>query len=139
MPEHFRRTAWSFTTQILALYTVLRAKKCLRKYSCPLPLEPRIFERQTNMLRGQLRGSSGSSQDIRKSPFQAVNNMLNRIAAFASACFDKLKRIFFKLWRRRQPAHALRADIAINQGSRPFAYPQVGKEFHPASSVSYRH
>src|SRR6478672_13923289 len=47
---------------------LLVPSKCLRKYSCPLPDEPSRFERQTNRLRGQLSGWSGSSQDICNSP-----------------------------------------------------------------------
>src|SRR5690242_12136040 len=35
---------------------LLVPSRCLRKYSCPLPLEPRMLERHTNMLRGQLSG-----------------------------------------------------------------------------------
>ena len=42
--------------------------RCFRKYSCPLPDEPSRLERQTNRLRGQFAGSSGSSQDIFNSP-----------------------------------------------------------------------
>ena len=42
--------------------------RCFRKYSWPLPLEPRRLERQTNRLRGQFFGSSGSSQDRRRVP-----------------------------------------------------------------------
>ena len=42
--------------------------RCLRKYSWPLPEEPRMLERHTNMLRGQLAGWSGSSQDILSEP-----------------------------------------------------------------------
>ncbi|MNC85668.1 hypothetical protein D3C83_12790 [compost metagenome] len=42
--------------------------RCLRKYSCPLPLEPSRLERQTNRLRGQFGGASGSSQLIFKEP-----------------------------------------------------------------------
>src|SRR3546814_9402080 len=42
--------------------------RCLRKYSWPLPDEPSRFERHTNMLRGQLAGSSGSKHDISSSP-----------------------------------------------------------------------
>src|SRR3546814_10061740 len=38
--------------------------RCLRKYSWPLPDEPSRFDRHTNMLRGQLAGSSGSKHDI---------------------------------------------------------------------------
>ena len=43
--------------------------KYLRKYSCPLPDEPRMFERQTNILRGKLLGWSGSLHDISSEPF----------------------------------------------------------------------
>ena len=39
-----------------------------RKYSWPLPELPRMFERHTNMLRGQFSGASGSSQDIASEP-----------------------------------------------------------------------
>src|SRR5512133_4089662 len=42
--------------------------RCLRKYSWPLPEDPRMLERQTNRLRGQLDGWSGSSQDIFRLP-----------------------------------------------------------------------
>src|SRR5689334_5847695 len=42
--------------------------RCFRKYSCPLPDDPSRLERQTNILRGQLSGWSGSSQDICSSP-----------------------------------------------------------------------
>src|SRR3990172_3428215 len=42
--------------------------RCLRKYSWPLPLEPRRLERHTNRLRGQFSGLSGSSQDIFRLP-----------------------------------------------------------------------
>ncbi len=41
---------------------LLVPSRCLRKYSCPLPEEPRMLERHTNMLRGQLSGWSGSVQ-----------------------------------------------------------------------------
>src|SRR3546814_9747439 len=37
--------------------------RCLRKYSWPLPDEPSRFDRHTNMLRGQLAGSSGRSEE----------------------------------------------------------------------------
>src|SRR3990167_2881295 len=47
--------------------------RCLRKYSWPLPDEPRMLERHTNMLRGQLAGLSGSWQDIFSEPsFKAL-------------------------------------------------------------------
>src|SRR4029079_7764549 len=42
--------------------------RCLRKYSWPLPEEPRMLERHTNRLRGELAGWSGSSQDILSDP-----------------------------------------------------------------------
>src|SRR5579859_4541454 len=42
--------------------------RCLRKYSWPLPEAPNRLERQTNRLRGQFLGSSGSSQESRNSP-----------------------------------------------------------------------
>ena len=38
--------------------------RCLQKYSWPLPDEPSRLLRQTNMLRGQFCGASGSSQLI---------------------------------------------------------------------------
>src|SRR3546814_13839207 len=38
--------------------------RCLRKYSWPLPDEPSRLDRHTNMLRGQLDGSSGTKHDI---------------------------------------------------------------------------
>src|SRR5450755_782279 len=47
---------------------LLVPSKCLRKYSWPLPLEPRMLERHTNMLRGQLSGWSGSVQLIFNEP-----------------------------------------------------------------------
>ena len=42
--------------------------RCLQKYSWPLPLEPSRLERQTNRLRGQFCGASGSSQLICRLP-----------------------------------------------------------------------
>src|SRR5512132_1306700 len=42
--------------------------RCLRKYSWPLPDEPRMLERHTNITRGQLSGWSGSSQLIFREP-----------------------------------------------------------------------
>ena len=54
-----------FGTKILALHAIAGAQQvCLRKYSWPLPDEQRMFERQTNMFRGQLSGWSGSVQLI---------------------------------------------------------------------------
>ena len=42
-------------TQVLALHAVGGTSRCLRKYSWPLPDEPRMLDRHTNMLRGQFR------------------------------------------------------------------------------------
>ena len=42
--------------------------RCLRKYSCPLPLDPRRLERHTKRLRGQFFGLSGSSAEKRSVP-----------------------------------------------------------------------
>src|ERR1700674_1195800 len=47
---------------------LLVPSRCFRKYSCPLPEEPMMLERQTNILRGQLSGWSGSSQLKRSEP-----------------------------------------------------------------------
>ena len=43
--------------------------KYFRKYSCPLPDEPKMFERQTNILRGKFFGLSGSLHDMSMLPF----------------------------------------------------------------------
>src|SRR3546814_13026299 len=42
--------------------------RCLRKYSCPLPLAPSRLERHTKRLRGKFLGLSGSSHERRKAP-----------------------------------------------------------------------
>src|SRR5512139_3134793 len=47
---------------------LLVPSRCLRKYSWPLPDEPRMLERHTNMLRGQFAGWSGSLQLILRLP-----------------------------------------------------------------------
>src|SRR6266540_6635257 len=47
---------------------LLVPSRCFRKYSWPLPLDPSRFDRQTNRLRGQLLGWSGSSQLILSVP-----------------------------------------------------------------------
>ena len=56
------------TPRSLPSTPLLVPSRCLRKYSCPLPDEPSRLDRQTNMLRGQFAGSSGSWQDISSSP-----------------------------------------------------------------------
>src|SRR4029079_1391695 len=47
---------------------LLVPSRCFKKYSCPLPDDPRMLERHTNMLRGQLSGWSGSVQLIFSEP-----------------------------------------------------------------------
>src|ERR1039458_5754952 len=57
----------------LPITPCLVPSRCLRKYSCPLPDAPRRLERQTNRLRGQFLGLSGSSHDSFRSPdFRAL-------------------------------------------------------------------
>src|SRR5665647_3539708 len=57
----------------LPITPCLVPSRCLRKYSWPLPDAPNRFERQTNRLRGQFLGLSGSLQDICNSPdFRAL-------------------------------------------------------------------
>src|SRR6266849_347861 len=57
----------------LPITPCLVPSKCFRKYSCPLPDAPKRLERQTNRLRGQFLGLSGSSHDNFKSPdFRAL-------------------------------------------------------------------
>src|SRR3989475_388982 len=56
--------------------------RCLRKYSWPLPELPRMLERHTNMLRGQLAGWSGSSQlrsEEHTSELQSQSNLVCRL------------------------------------------------------------
>src|SRR5665213_3218313 len=57
----------------LPITPCLVPKRCLRKYSWPLPDAPKRLERQMNILRGQFLGLSGSSQDSFSSPdFKAL-------------------------------------------------------------------
>src|SRR3990172_2537522 len=51
---HFTSSCRFFTSDPCTPLVVPR--RCLRKYSCPLPELPSRFERQTNMLRGKLSG-----------------------------------------------------------------------------------
>ena len=70
--------AWSCQTTSVGLASsvpksfpctpLLVPSRCLRKYSWPLPDEPSRLERQTNRLRGQLAGWSGSVQLIASVP-----------------------------------------------------------------------
>ena len=84
VPGDLLRLHPAFCAKVLAQHPVRVPSKCLRKYSCPLPEEPSRLERQTNMLRGQLAGSSGSSQD-----------------SFRLARLDRLRDVFLRLHRRR--------------------------------------
>ncbi len=69
MPHGLAAFLRAFLSQILPSKPLDVPSRCFRKYSCPLPDEPSRFERQTNMLRGQLASWSGSSQDMVTVPF----------------------------------------------------------------------
>ncbi len=94
--------------------------RCLRKYSCPLPDEPSRLERQTNRLRGQFAGSSGSWQDklqlaraqspARHTPSAPARPPWRAAAMVSGFCLQ--------LRRRGQPAHALGAHVVVDQRCR---------------------
>ena len=64
--------------------------RCLRKYSWPLPDAPSRLERQTNRLRGQFFGLSGSSQEnLQFARLQATwRHSPSASRPAAAACFD---------------------------------------------------
>src|SRR3546814_10879052 len=62
--------------------------RCLRKYSCPLPLAPSRLERQTKRLRGKFLGLSGSSQDRRSEEHTSELQSLMR-TSYAVFCLKK--------------------------------------------------
>src|SRR5438876_9862544 len=63
--RHFTSTGFFLPSSPRSLPSTpcLVPSRCLRKYSWPLPDAPSKLDRQTNMLRGQLLGLSGSSHD----------------------------------------------------------------------------
>jgi hypothetical protein len=95
--------------------------RCFRKYSCPLPEEPSRLERQTNMLRGQLAGSSGSSQDSFSSPTSASRRRSPSARRRPPRPPWPPQRIGLELRRGRQPAHALGADVVVDDRAVPGA------------------
>src|SRR5437667_2239074 len=68
--RHFTSTGFFLPSSLRSLPSTpcLVPSRCLRKYSWPLPEAPNRLDRQTNMLRGQFRGLSGSSPDNCSSP-----------------------------------------------------------------------
>src|SRR5512140_3564102 len=67
---HFTSTGFfrPCSPRSLPMTPCLVPSRCLRKYSWPLPDAPKRLERQTNRLRGQFLGLSGSLHDSLSSP-----------------------------------------------------------------------
>ncbi|MNT10619.1 hypothetical protein D3C72_1454580 [compost metagenome] len=112
-----------------------------RKYSWPLPLEPRMLERHTNMLRGKLAGSSGSSQDMRRSPdficsTAWATGSLPALSASATTSSGLVRSCGAD---GSQPMRSARAFRSIMLSSPYLARSAVGPRISCTFSFSWRH
>ena len=112
-----------------------------RKYSCPLPLEPRMFERQTNRLRGKFFGFSGSSQLMRCEPSFRPRT---RYFTGSSPAFSAASTISSGLFSScgadgSQPMRSARALKSISASGSIAFLSAVGARISPTRSCSCRY